>query len=91
MVAGFEALENDARAFEDFRRKPGEFGDLDAVTVVGAAFDDPVEEHDLIIPLADSDVQVLGAFEFVAEIGEFVVARPSHFVTAAPSMFTADL
>ena len=39
----------------------GEAGDVDAVASVGAAFDDAVQEDDLVFPFADGDVEVFHA------------------------------
>ncbi len=49
--------------------------DVDAVAAVGAAFDDAVEEDDLVLPLAHGDVQVFHAGEAGREVGQLVVVR----------------
>ena len=46
---------------------------MDAVAAVGAAFDDSVQEDDLVFPFADGDVEVSHGFEAVGQIGQFVV------------------
>jgi hypothetical protein len=48
---------------------------VDAVAAVGAAFDDAVEEDDLVFPFADGDVEVFHAAETRGEVGQLVVVR----------------
>lgn len=74
-VVGFELGEDDLGAFDDVSRKPGDFGDVDAVALVGGAFDDFVEEDDVIAVLADGDVPIAGIGKRLGQLGQFVIVR----------------
>ena len=64
-----------ACAVEDIARDAGEARNVDAVAAIGAAFDDAVEEDDLVFPFADGDVEVADAFEALGQVGELVIMR----------------
>ena len=55
--------------------RPGEPRDLDAVAAIGAARHDLAQEDDVVLPLADDDVEVGDAGQRVGEVGELVVVR----------------
>src|SRR3954466_1554465 len=57
-------------AIEDFTWHARQTRDVDAVTSVGAAFDDAVQEDHLIFPLAHRDVEIFHALEASGKIGE---------------------
>src|SRR5687767_1835348 len=69
----FEVAEDDFGAFEDGFGDAREARDLDSIAFVGTAFDDLAQEDDLVVPLADSDVEVPDAGKPAGEFGEFVV------------------
>ena len=68
-----EITEDGFGAFDDGFRDAGEAGDLDAVALIRPAFDDFSEEDDLVVPFADSDIEVADAGEAGGEFGEFVI------------------
>jgi hypothetical protein len=68
-----EVAEDDLASFDDAFGDTGEAGDLDPVAFVGAAGHDFVEEHDLVMPFADGDVEILESGEAGGEFGEFVI------------------
>ena len=55
------------------RRDAGQPGDVDAVALVGAAGDDPVEEDDLAVPLADRDVGVAQPGPGLLQVDQLVI------------------
>ena len=61
------------RAIEDFFGQAGETGHLYAVTFVGTAGNDFAKENDLIVPLADCDIEIANAFAFCGEFGQFIL------------------
>ena len=62
-------------AVEHRGRHAGQPGDVDAVALVGAAGDDPVQEDDLALALADRDVGVAQPGLGLLELDELVVVR----------------
>ena len=52
----FELCQNLLRAFQHFARHARQSGDVDAVTFVGRAVDDLVQEDNVVLPLAHGDV-----------------------------------
>src|SRR5438093_11813453 len=69
----FEVAEDFLGALDDGLRHAGQAGDLDAVAFVRAAFDDSVQEHDLVVPLANGHVEVFEARQAPGEFGQFVI------------------
>ena len=69
----FEEGEDLAGPFEHRGRDAGQARDVDAVALVGAAGDDPVEEDDLPLALADGDVGVAEPRLGLLELDELVV------------------
>ena len=69
----FEVFEDFLGAGDDRVWEAGESGDLDAVALVCAAGEDFSQEDDLVVPLADGDIEILHAAAGALEVGEFVV------------------
>ena len=60
---------------DDVGRQAGQPRHLDAVAAVRSARDDLAQEHDVVFPLADDDVEVGHRGQRVGEIGQLVVVR----------------
>src|ERR1044071_2662877 len=69
----FEVAQDFLGAVEDRFGDSGQAGDLDAVTLVGAAGNDLAQENDLVVPLANGDVEVLQPGQSCGELGQFVI------------------
>src|SRR5437870_1130516 len=67
--------QNFLRAIENFLWQTGEAGNLDAVTLIGAARDDLAQKDDLIVPFAHGDVEIADATALLGELGQLVVMR----------------
>src|SRR5215207_6033421 len=51
----------------------GQTSDLNSVTLVGPAFDNLMEEYDLIIPFPHGDIEVLQTGQAPGELGELMI------------------
>ncbi len=71
----FQASEDLLGTLIDFDWYAGETGNMNAITFVGGAVDNFVEEDDLIVPFADGDVQVADAGKRFRQVGELVIVR----------------
>src|SRR5207249_10830297 len=49
--------------------------DLDAIAFVRTAWHDFAKENDLIVPLADGDIEIANAFAFRGEFGQLMIMR----------------
>ena len=71
----FQLRQNLFRALVHLAWYTGQTRHMDSVTFVGGARHDLMHEDDLVLPLADRNVQVLDARERLFEIGQLVVVR----------------
>ena len=71
----FQEGEDLAGPVEDRRGDAGQPGDVDAVALVGPAGDDPVQEDDLPLALADGDVGVAEPGLGLLQVDQLVVVR----------------
>jgi hypothetical protein len=62
---GFELLEHRFGALDGFVGKASEFGDMDAIALVGASADDFAEEDDAVGCFLDGDLVIDSSFEFL--------------------------
>lgn len=94
-----EGGEDGASASNDIGRDASEFGDMDAVGLIGLAGEDAVDKDDLglisLAPFADGDVEVFDAAgeRFVGagfEVGEFVIVGGKERAGAADSEVFGD-
>ncbi len=69
----FQVFEDFLGAGDNRVGKSCESGDLDAIALVGAAGEDFSQEDDLVVPLADGNIEVLNAAAGAFEVGELVV------------------
>src|SRR5439155_152218 len=53
----------------------GQAGDVNAVALVGRAGDDFMEEHNLVFPFLDRDIEIAHARQRLGQIGQLVVVR----------------
>ncbi len=64
-----------ARAMHHIRRQPGQFGDLDAVTLIGGAFLHLAQKDNAAAALLHRHVIILHPAEPVGQLRQFVVVR----------------
>ncbi len=67
--------ENFLRPVENFLWQTRQPRDLNTVAFVRAARDDFAQENDLIVPLADCDIEIANAFAFCREFGQLMIMR----------------
>ena len=63
---------------------------MDAVALVRAALDDLVQEHDLVIPLPNGDVEVGEARQPAGQLGQLVVVRREQCLGTDPVVQVLD-
>ena len=74
----FQLAENLFRSFIHFPRDSGESGDVNAVTLVGPALDNSVQEDHVVIPFLHRYVPVANAWQRTLQIDQFVVVGSEH-------------
>jgi len=70
---GFQVLEDFFGPCKDGLRQACEFGHVDTVALVCAAWQDLVQEHDFVGPFTHGHVAVLDVLEEFRQLGEFMI------------------